>query len=402
MASPENQLLLPPLLLLLLEHPTIRRSTVFKCLGLKERGAVANTCRGLSELVQRCKGGSRSSSGESEGDGLLDVWSSLDFTGCRDAGVTFRAALQRPVVAGNMRHLSFEFCREIVDRDLVVLEAARLSLVSLNLNALHNISGEGVLAAARGNSATLRHLSLYWLHALPSASVAEVAKACPRLEVLNLSGCQKTEDSAVRALARNCRGLTDLDLTRCPLLSGAALHFLAPRLTHLRRLNLYANAQIAPDASPGSGGSGEAAPQLQPNGSGGSPKPVETSGYAALAQLSQLEFLDMCGASKAPPGDIAAIAAGCPNLATWNLSWCVRVTDDAVAAIARHCRKMESLSLFGIINLTDVAVDELAKPGRCGRVLREIDVHGCCNIRRQKFDDLREIFPKLSCFKLHS
>ena len=129
---------------------------------------------------------------------------------------------------------------------------------------------------------------------------------------------------------------------------------------------------------------------------------AETSGYAALAQLSQLEFLDMCGASKAPPGDIAAIAAGCRRLQQWNLSWCIRLNDEAVTAIAQHCRRLEWLSLFGIVNLTDVSVDELAKPGRCGRVLRAVDVHGCCNVKRQKFDDLKELFPKLNCFILHS
>ena len=425
---------LPPLLALLLAPseegvPGFRRSSVFNFMGLRERGAAANTCRGLSELVQHCRCGARSSSSSSSSpspstvtdDGasssnnnssnnngsnsLLDVWSSLDFTGCRDAAATVRAALRRPTVAGSVKHLSFEFCKEIEDEDLAVLEG--LALASLNLNALHKVSGDGVVAAARGSSATLRGLSLYWHHALPNAAVVDVAKACARLETLNLSGCQRLEDGGVRALARHCRGLTDLNLTRCPLLSGAALHFLGPRLTSLRRLNLYANAQIAPDsvsAAAAAAAKQQQQQQQQPSsGSGSADDAVaETSGYAALAQLTQLEFLDMCGASKAPPGDIATIAAGCRRLQQWNLSWCIRLNDEAVTAIAQHCRRLEWLSLFGIVNITDVSVDELAKPGRCGRVLHAVDVHGCCNIKRQKFDDLKELFPKLNCFTLHS
>ena len=425
---------LPPLLALLLAPseegvPGFRRSSVFNFMGLRERGAAANTCRGLSELVQHCRCGARSSSSSSSSpspstvtdDGasssnnnssnnngsnsLLDVWSSLDFTGCRDAAATVRAALRRPTVAGSVKHLSFEFCKEIEDEDLAVLEG--LALASLNLNALHKVSGDGVVAAARGSSATLRGLSLYWHHALPNAAVVDVAKACARLETLNLSGCQRLEDGGVRALARHCRGLTDLNLTRCPLLSGAALHFLGPRLTSLRRLNLYANAQIAPDSAAAAAAAKQQQQQQQQqqpsSGSGSADDAVaETSGYAALAQLSQLEFLDMCGASKAPPGDIAAIAAGCRRLQQWNLSWCIRLNDEAVTAIAQHCRRLEWLSLFGIVNITDVSVDELAKPGRCGRVLLAVDVHGCCNIKRQKFDDLKELFPKLNCFTLHS
>jgi F-box/leucine-rich repeat protein 2/20 len=428
---------LPPLLALLLAPseegvPGFRRSSVFNFMGLRERGAAANTCRGLSELVQHCRCGARSSSSSSSSpspstvtdDGasssnnnssnnngsnsLLDVWSSLDFTGCRDAAATVRAALRRPTVAGSVKHLSFEFCKEIEDEDLAVLEG--LALASLNLNALHKVSGDGVVAAARGSSATLRGLSLYWHHALPNAAVVDVAKACARLETLNLSGCQRLEDGGVRALARHCRGLTDLNLTRCPLLSGAALHFLGPRLTSLRRLNLYANAQIAPDSAAAAAAAKQQQQQQQQqqqpsSGSGsaaGGDTVAETSGYAALAQLTQLEFLDMCGASKAPPGDIATIAAGCRRLQQWNLSWCIRLNDEAVTAIAQHCRRLEWLSLFGIVNITDVSVDELAKPGRCGRVLLAVDVHGCCNIKRQKFDDLKELFPKLNCFTLHS
>ena len=51
---------LPPLLALLLAPseegvPGFRRSNVFNCMGLRERGAAANTCRGLSELVQHCR-----------------------------------------------------------------------------------------------------------------------------------------------------------------------------------------------------------------------------------------------------------------------------------------------------------------------------------------------------------
>jgi F-box/leucine-rich repeat protein 2/20 len=429
---------LPPLLALLLAPseegvPGFRRSSVFNFMGLRERGAAANTCRGLSELVQHCRCGARSSSSSSSSpspstvtdDGasssnnnssnnngsnsLLDVWSSLDFTGCRDAAATVRAALRRPTVAGSVKHLSFEFCKEIEDEDLAVLEG--LALASLNLNALHKVSGDGVVAAARGSSATLRGLSLYWHHALPNAAVVDVAKACARLETLNLSGCQRLEDGGVRALARHCRGLTDLNLTRCPLLSGAALHFLGPRLTSLRRLNLYANAQIAPDSAAAAAAAKQQQQQQQQHqqqpssGSGsaaGGDTVAETSGYAALAQLTQLEFLDMCGASKAPPGDIATIAAGCRRLQQWNLSWCIRLNDEAVTAIAQHCRRLEWLSLFGIVNITDVSVDELAKPGRCGRVLLAVDVHGCCNIKRQKFDDLKELFPKLNCFTLHS
>jgi hypothetical protein len=160
--------------------------------------------------------------------------------------------------------VNLEFCKEIVDKDLVLLKGLRY----LNLNALHKLTDEGIIAAAKASCETLVHFELYWHHSLGNDTLVQIAKSCNKLELLNLSGCQKIEDPGVRALARSCVQLTNLDLTRCPLLSDEALAFLCGKLNKLRSLNIYADSQFT------------------------------DKGLTSIAKLSDLRFLDMCGLTK--------------------------------------------------------------------------------------------------------
>ena len=145
-------------------------------------------------------------------------------------------------------------------------------LESLNLNALYKVTGTAREAALQ-HAATLKRLSV-----LPPdhahAVVVEVitghwaARSEPRR--VPSTGGQRSQGHRTATA-----GLTDLDLTRCSLLSANALSFIGPRLSQLRRLNLYANSQI------------------------------QAEGYFGIAELSELVFLDMCGAAQATPEAIA-------------------------------------------------------------------------------------------------
>jgi hypothetical protein len=182
--------------------------------------------------------------------------------------------LNHPVVSAAVQEVDLEFCKEVGDADLALLAALGAKchgakLTSLNLNALHKLSDAAIVRAATAHGASLHALQLYWHHALASSAIVDVAKGCPHLTLLNLSGCQQLEDSGVRAVARSCGGsLASLDLTRCPLLTDDALVFMAPRLPNLKSLNCYADSQFSDVA------------------------------YVALAQLHRLTFLDLCGATK--------------------------------------------------------------------------------------------------------
>ncbi len=81
---------------------------------------------------------------------------------------------------------------------------------------------------------------------------------------------------------------------------------------------------------------------------------------------------------------VAEIARGCPKLEYLNLTWCVNVDDTAVGAVAAHCLRLKLLSVYGLRGVTDQCLEALAAPGRCGRALTTLDVHGCCNVSARR------------------
>jgi len=115
--------------------------------------------------------------------------------------------------------------------------------------------------------------------------------------------------------------------------------------------------------------------------------------------LSNLTFLDLCGAQNLSDNGLVCISR-CRGLTYLNLTWCVRVTDTGVVAIVQGCQSLELLSLFGIVGVTDACLEALSKS--CSHSLTTLDVNGCIGIKRRSRDDLLKLFPKLSCFKVHS
>uniref|UniRef100_A0A453DXS5 Uncharacterized protein n=1 Tax=Aegilops tauschii subsp. strangulata TaxID=200361 RepID=A0A453DXS5_AEGTS len=57
-------------------------------------------------------------------------------------------------------------------------------------------------------------------------------------------------------------------------------------------------------------------------------------------------------------------------------------------------------SLFGILGVTDACLEALSKS--CSNSLTTLDVNGCTGIKRRSRDELIQLFPRLSCFKVHS
>lgn len=174
--------------------------------------------------------------------------------------------MSKPKISKALNSVNLEFCKEIVDKDLEVLTGG---LTHLNLNALHNLTDNGIVNVVKLNSKTLIHLELYWHHSLGNDALVSIAKSCNKLKLLNLSGCQKIEDPGIRAIGRSCFDLISIDLTRCIVLTDDSLEFLCSKLYQkLQSLNLYADSQFT------------------------------DKGLASIAKLKDLRFLDMCGLGK--------------------------------------------------------------------------------------------------------
>lgn len=71
-----------------------------------------------------------------------------------------------------------------------------------------------------------------------------VARGCPKLETLMLTGCGGITGKSVRALARGCSALRDLSLSGCGGVGNGDLKELAKGCTSLRHLNIAECAQV--------------------------------------------------------------------------------------------------------------------------------------------------------------
>lgn len=71
-----------------------------------------------------------------------------------------------------------------------------------------------------------------------------VARGCPKLEKLMLTGCGGITGKSVRALARGCSALRDLSLSGCGGVGNGDLKELAKGCTTLRHLNIAECSQV--------------------------------------------------------------------------------------------------------------------------------------------------------------
>lgn len=71
-----------------------------------------------------------------------------------------------------------------------------------------------------------------------------VARGCPKLEKLMLTGCESLTGESVRALGRGCVHLRELSLSGCGGLGNEDLKALAKGCTALRHLNIAQCSQV--------------------------------------------------------------------------------------------------------------------------------------------------------------
>ncbi|CAL4888493.1 unnamed protein product [Urochloa decumbens] len=299
------------------------------------------------------------------------LWEVLDMREMKNAGDRLISALS----LARYRHLkvlNLEFAQNIEDWHFVHLkEMSGISLENLeflNLNACQKISDKGI-EAITSLCPNLQGLSIYWIVGLTDLSIGHITKNCRQIVDLNLSGCKKISDKGMSLIANSYQGLKKLNITRCVKLTDGGLKEVLQRCSLLESLNLYALSSFTDKV------------------------------YKDIGLLSNLTFLDLCGAQNLTDDGLVCISR-CGGLTYLNLTWCVRVTDAGVIAIAQGCRSLELLSLFGIVAVTDACLEALSKS--CSNSLRTLDVNGCVGIKRRSRDDLLKLFPLLSCFKVHS
>ncbi|KAK1260069.1 F-box protein [Acorus gramineus] len=297
------------------------------------------------------------------------LWQVLDLHEMNKGGERLIAALSLSRYR-HVRQLNLEFAQDVEDIHLILLKNkytdSLKELQSLNLNGCRKISDEGIEAITSA-CPNLKVFSIYWNVRVTDMGIKHVVVNCKQMVDLNLSGCKNISDHSLHVIADNYQQLEMLNLTRCVKLTDSGLRQILLKCSSLQSLNLYALSSFTDNA------------------------------YKEISSLTNLRFLDLCGAPNLSDEGLSCIAK-CRNLDSLNLTWCVHVTDVGVIAIAEGCTSLQFLSLFGIVGVTDKCLEALSKT--CSQSLRTLDVNGCIGIEKRSQDQLRQLFPYLRCFKV--
>uniref|UniRef100_A0A0G4H8H3 F-box/LRR-repeat protein 15-like leucin rich repeat domain-containing protein n=1 Tax=Chromera velia CCMP2878 TaxID=1169474 RepID=A0A0G4H8H3_9ALVE len=248
-----------------------------------------------------------------------------------------------------LSELELNGCQELDDSALLFLASRLKKLVRFELYWNLKVTDAGVVKILRSNFRTLRHL--------------------------NLSGCRKLTDTTAHEIADYCSRLRFLDLTRPAGMTEKGLWHICERLSNLETLTLYASNNFTPEA------------------------------FQFLSRLRLLKNLDLCGSSvEDEVVENAAGGGGWLNLVSLNLTWCLRVTDRSLKALSKGCPALETLSLHGNTSITPDGLTALEQ-SPLKDTLTALDVRGCRQLDAyvsEGFKRLKEAFPKLTCFELHS
>jgi len=191
-------------------------------LPLRERAAAAGVCR-----AWRCAAASPW------------LWRRVDAKPSRNPGRLLARLLSDERRAAGLEALNLEFCAGVVTGATLLQLAPARNLLELNLNGCRKVD-EPRLCEALETLPKLERLELYWNTRVGTRALQAIAKNCPSLTYLNLSGCRGKIapggapgdgsgrdggvcDRGVEALAAKLRRLEFLDLTRCDALSDRSL-----------------------------------------------------------------------------------------------------------------------------------------------------------------------------------
>eukprot|EP00238_Polyblepharides_amylifera_P010285 CAMPEP_0196595358 /NCGR_PEP_ID=MMETSP1081-20130531/80908_1 /TAXON_ID=36882 /ORGANISM="Pyramimonas amylifera, Strain CCMP720" /LENGTH=342 /DNA_ID=CAMNT_0041919903 /DNA_START=50 /DNA_END=1078 /DNA_ORIENTATION=+ len=295
------------------------------------------------------------------------LWKSLSLAGTSEAGKRISYFVAQSHFQA-LKELDLEFAQGVEDQHVRLL--ASFGLESLNLNACQDVGEQAIIDLIKGPAgSTLRMLSFYWNLKVRDRTLKAISEHCSQLTDLNFSGCKYITDEGLHCLAAGLPKLLKLNLTRCPLVQSAALECCVAAHPSLTSLLLYANASLTDPA------------------------------FQAMAVLTQLTHLDLCGMQFMTDEGLAAIAA-CTQLSILNLSWCVRITDVGLCVVAEACQCLSNLSVYGVRGVTDLLIQALARS--CKASLHTLDVRGCLGVQGRAPEDLLLSLPNIECFIVHS
>ncbi|XP_042478388.1 uncharacterized protein LOC122059582 [Macadamia integrifolia] len=285
----------------------------------------------------------------------------LDLCGRCLPNYILRATLaQSPNSLPALATISLKGACRLSDVGLKALVSSAPALRSINLEQCSFLTLDGINILANSLGSVLRELyiddcqnvdammilpALKKLAHLEVLSVACVRNVCddfvsglvavhgPNMKKLAFSGCRELTDTSLKVIAENCSGLCSLDLGNLCKLTDCAIGYLANGCHSIHTLNLCRNAFSDEAIAAFLEASGESLTELWLNN-------VNKVGHHTAISLARCSR----------------------KLQRLDLSFCRKLTNEAVGLIVDSCSALEVLKLFGCTQIGNVFLDGHSNP----------------------------------------
>ncbi|KAK3040369.1 hypothetical protein RJ639_026774, partial [Escallonia herrerae] len=250
-------------------------------------------------------------------------------------------------------------CR-LSDVGLGSLLSSAPALRSINLSQCSLLTSDGINRLADSLGSVLRELYLDDCQSIDAMLIFHALSKMENLEVLSLVGLQTVCDDFVsQFLALSGNNIKELVLTDCSKLTDSSLKVIAKSCSELRAIDLSNSSKLT-DLTLGYLANGcQAIQMLKMCRNAFSDEAIaaylETSGEL-LTELS------LNSVNKVAHNTAISLARRSRNLLSLDLSWCRKLTNEAVGLIADSCSSLKVLKLFGCTQITNVFLEGHSNP----------------------------------------
>ncbi|XP_020578114.1 uncharacterized protein LOC110023180 isoform X2 [Phalaenopsis equestris] len=251
-----------------------------------------------------------------------------------------------------LRSLNLSQCSLITSKGiLAVAEKLESGLQELYIDVCHNVDAMLILPALK-KLTCLEVLSIAHMETVTDKFLKHLIPICgSKMRVLIISGCRKLTNASMKVIGESCRSLSYLDIRHLDRLNDSAIQHLVNGGCQFQTLKLCLGA-------------------------------FSDAALAAFLEASGATLVELVlnNIEKAAGNTALAISRRCSlSLRSLDLSFCRRMTDEALGLIVDSCLNLEVLKLFGCPQVTDVFLEghsnSLVKIiGLKGSILKEIEM----------------------------
>ncbi|KAL0330509.1 UNVERIFIED_CONTAM: F-box/LRR-repeat protein 17 [Sesamum radiatum] len=250
---------------------------------------------------------------------------------CRlsDSGLKDLVMSARALQSINLGHCTLLTC----DAINIIAESLGSNLRELYIDDCQKINAMLILPAFK-KFKHLEVLSVAGIQTISDQFVSEIITVCGQsIKELDLADCLALTDCSLKTIGSNCADLCALNIANLHNLTDLGLEYLANGCKSIQKLKLCRN-----------GFSDEAMAAF-----------LECSGESLMELL-------LNNMTKVGPNTALSLAKHSRKLLSLDISWCRRITNEALGLIVDSCSSLKLLKVFGCRQITNVSLNGHSNP----------------------------------------